>query len=148
VLSRCGRTECADRPGVVKAPQIGDRTDSGGDAARGLVPGDEGGQELWSAAVQRFRQRQDGSEDRHRRVTDQGCVHIVEVEDMRRRPIDQRGVSRADPDRIAEHTGPVLDGAGRQCLQQDAWCRFVASGQGHAQPVQNTQPGHRDDIGG
>jgi hypothetical protein len=66
----------------MKAPQVGQRTDSGGDPASGLIAGDEGAQELWPAAAQRFGQSQHRWKDRHRRVTDERCVYVIEVEDM------------------------------------------------------------------
>src|SRR6266851_9061134 len=68
--------------------------DAAGDPRLGLEPGDIGGDEGAAAAVERLAEREQGRQYRRRRVAAQRVADIVEIERMRRRAVDQRGVER------------------------------------------------------
>ena len=81
-------------------------------------------------------EREEGGEDRHRGMPAKRVVAVVEIERMRRRAVDERGVKGADTPLHAEQRGAA--GCGRaERLQRKARGRLAAAGERHAEVVEN-----------
>ena len=86
----CGRGEGADRAGDVEALLIVAGCHEPADPARGFVTGDEALDEQAARSLHLFAEGQQGGDDRDRRMAAHREVHVVVVEGVAGRAIDQR----------------------------------------------------------
>jgi hypothetical protein len=78
-------------------------------------------------------------QDRRGRMAAHRIAHVVEVERVRRRAVDQRGIERVGPARRAEDYR--LAAIRRQHAGDDACARLGAARQGDADPVEDADLG-------
>src|SRR5262249_59909256 len=124
--------EYAQGRGRVPALGVVMEVDAEPELALGLEAGDEGGDEGAARSLALVGEREEGRQDRRRRVTAQRVVHVVEVERVGGNAVGKRGIERAGALGGAEHEARPA-GAGEAAHGLRAW--LAAAREGHPHTV-------------
>ena len=145
---RGGGREGADRAGDVEALLIVAGRHQAADPARGLVAGDEALDEQLARRLDLLAERQQGGDDRDRRMAAHGEIDVVVVERMAGRAVDQGGGGRQDllaaADQGRRTLGAVLD----RFADQDVGQVLLRAGNGDGEPVEQALLGALDQVVG
>ena len=141
------RAEGARRSRGVEAPQVVLDADRAGDAALGLVAGNEGGGDRPARAVALLGQGEQRRQHRHGRVASHGLVDVVVVEGVGRGAVDEGGVEHgealAPPD---QGDAAVRRAVLEQLVREQRRGRLDGAGERHADPVEQALAGKLDDV--
>ena len=145
---RGGGGEGADRAGDVEALLVVAGRHQAADPARGFVAGDEALDEKLARGLRLLAERQQGGDDRDRRMAAHGEIDVVVVERVAGRAVDQGGGGRQDllgaTDQRRRALGAVLE----RLADQDVGQFLLRAGNGDGEPVEQALLGALDEVVG
>src|SRR5690606_71339 len=138
--ARRRRAEGAERAGGVPAAGIVAVAHGGAEAAFDLDPGDEGGEQRLAVEALPLAEGEGGRHHRHGRVPGHHAEHVVEVERVRGRAIDEGGLPGRDLAAVADQSRLGIAAILGHLLAQHRHQRLVHAGEGHADHVEQAVP--------
>jgi hypothetical protein len=137
------RADCADRRGGVPAALVVRAADQPADAAFGLEARGERFHEPLAVELAMLGQRQHGRGDRHGRMAAEVEIHIVEVERVRHRPVQQRCLLDVDAAAAADHGRLRRAAVFGDLLGKNIGQRLIARGERHPEEIHEAVAGDR-----
>jgi hypothetical protein len=143
-----GRGEGAHRTGNMEALLIVARSNEAADTAGGLVARDEAFDEKATRGLHLLAKSQEGGHDGDCRMAAHGEIHVVIVERMARRAVDQRGGRGQRRFAAADETRGALGAVFHRLADQDVGQLFLGARNGDGEPVQQALLGAFDEVRG